>query len=69
MKLTTMGRRYPAAVAGVLVAALSLTACSGGDGGGDAGGGEGDGVELTFLIDNGEQTVSAVEALTAAYTE
>ena len=69
MKMTTMGRRVPAALAGVVVAAVSLTACSGGDAGGGGGEGGEEAVELSFLIDTGEDTRAQAEALTAAYTE
>ena len=67
MKLHIMGRRAPAALVGVVLAATTLTACSGGDAGGGAE--EGGAVELDFLIDDGEDTRLQAEALVAAYTE
>jgi raffinose/stachyose/melibiose transport system substrate-binding protein len=57
-------RRSWATVAGVTVAALTLTACGGGDGGSE--GGE---VTLSFLVDNSEVTLSLAEALAEAYNE
>jgi raffinose/stachyose/melibiose transport system substrate-binding protein len=67
MRFMHSRRSHVAAVAGVALIALPLAACSGG--GGESGNGSGDeAVELSFLIDNGEQTVAMIEALTEAYT-
>ena len=45
--------------------ALAVGACGGDDGGGSSGAGEP--VELSFLVDNGEPTVAAAEALADAF--
>jgi raffinose/stachyose/melibiose transport system substrate-binding protein len=58
-------RRTMAAMAGVVVGSLALTACGGGDGGG----GGGDAGTLTFLVDNSTDTVAQAESLAEAFTE
>ncbi|QKJ21294.1 extracellular solute-binding protein [Microbacterium hominis] len=61
-------RARAAAITGAALLALPLAACSGGgDAGGDGGSGDEE-VTISFLFDNGEQTISMVEALTEAYT-
>ena len=65
----TMRRRVPAALAGVLVAATALTACSNGGGDDGGAGGEDGAVELDFLIADGEDDRIQAEALADAYTE
>ncbi|BDZ64906.1 ABC transporter substrate-binding protein [Agromyces mangrovi Wang et al. 2018] len=67
MQITRNRRTRAVAVAGAALLALPLAACSAGGGDEDSNGDEA--IQLSFLIDNGEQTVSMVEALTAAYTE
>jgi raffinose/stachyose/melibiose transport system substrate-binding protein len=53
-----------------LAVVLGVVGCGGDDGGGDDGGGdaaEGESVELSFLVDNSEQSVKPAEALIAAF--
>ncbi|HEY5515244.1 MAG TPA: hypothetical protein VIK12_03450 [Pengzhenrongella sp.] len=69
MNLGTQGRRMRAAVP-LAVAVLALGACSAGDLGDsdDNGGASGsEGVEITYLVDNAENTVATAEAVADAF--
>lgn len=66
----TRGRRT-AAVSAAAVTVLTLGACSAGSLGSsdeDSGGGDG-GVEITYLVDNAENTVASAEAVADAFME
>lgn len=59
-------RRWAPVAGGIVALGLALTGCSGVGAG--AGGGSGDQVTLSFLVDNGETTVSAAQELANQFT-
>jgi raffinose/stachyose/melibiose transport system substrate-binding protein len=63
-----MRLRHPSVMAVAAVATLALSACSAGSIGDSDSGGEGGNVSLTFLVDNGEDTVKAAEQVAKDFT-